>query len=95
LFVERHHQLRKDLIVNHTLSQFLIHVGKSAEGKGGTLRDGGHIVEEKWTQETHHSGGLEGLDVLGTRGQFGDGLDEGDSCLLVLFERLKNCLAHE
>lgn len=94
MFVEGHDQLGKDLVVDHAFREFFVHVGQAAEGEGRALRNGWNIVEEERAQEAHHACGLEGLDVLGTRGQLGYGLHEGHSRLLVLLEGLKDCLAH-
>lgn len=94
LFVEGHDQLGQDLVVDHAFGQLLVHVGEAAEGERGALGDGGDIVEEERPQEAHHAGRLEGLDVLGTRGQLGHRLHEGHPRLLVLLEGLQDCLAH-
>ncbi len=56
LLIEGHDQLGEDLVVDHTLCQLLVHVGKPAESECGALRDGWNIVKQEWPQKTHDSG---------------------------------------
>ena len=52
-------------------------------------------IEKKWAQKLHDPGGLEGLDVLWTRGKLGHGLDELGPRFLVLLENLKENIQNE
>lgn len=49
----------------------------------------GDDIEKKWAQKLHDASGLEGLDVLWTRGKLGHGLDELGPRFLILLENLK------
>ena len=76
----------QDLVGYNGLSELIRVVGKSSKGQGGRLLDTWDVIEEKWSQKSHDSCALKSLDVLGSLSQLGNGLNKGNSSLLVGFE---------
>ncbi len=55
MFGKRVHQLGKNLVGDNGLSELVRVVGKSAEGQRGRLLDAGHVVQKKWSEESHYT----------------------------------------
>ena len=55
LLGERVDQLRKDLIRDDGLGELVRVVGEATESQSSGLLDGGHIVEEEGSQESHNA----------------------------------------
>ena len=94
LLRKRVDELRKDLVGDDGFSKFVRVVGKSAEGKSGGLLDGGNVIQKKRSEESHYTGTLKSFNVLGALGELSNGLDEGNSSLLVSFKGGQYCTGH-
>ena len=79
-------KLWQDLVGHDGLSELIRVVGKSSKSQGGGLLDTWDVIEEKWSQKSHDTSALESFDVLWSLSQLGNGLNKGDSCLLIGFE---------
>ena len=55
LLRKRVDELREDFVGDDSLSKLVRVVGEATESQSSGLLDGGHIIEEEWSQESHNA----------------------------------------
>jgi len=88
------HKLGEDFVGDNGFGELVRIVSQSAEGESSRLLDGRDVIQEEGSEESHDTGGLEGLNVLGALGKLSYGLDESNSSFLVCFKGSQNCTRH-
>ena len=73
----------EDFVGNNSLSEFIRIVSQSSESEGSRLLDRRNVIQKEGSEQSHDTGRLEGLDVLGALGKLSYGLYESNSSFLV------------